>query len=139
MEIKEYDAKYQAQLEHIYLTARQDTFQWMDTSHYKLSDFIEDTKGEKIWLADDSSGVLGFIAVWSQDQFIHHLYVNKRAQRKGVGKALIDTVSQFYQQAIRLKCLCNNQNAIQFYQSQGFKELSKGVDKEGDYLFLQRG
>ncbi|KZM38767.1 MAG: GNAT family N-acetyltransferase [Marinomonas sp.] len=139
MEIKEYDAKYQAQLEHIYLTARQDTFQWMDTSHYKLSDFIEDTKGEKIWLAEDSSGVLGFIAVWSQDQFIHHLYVDKRAQRKGVGKALIDTVSQFYQQAIRLKCLCNNQNAIQFYQSQGFKELSKGVDKEGDYLFLQRG
>lgn len=139
MEIKEYDAKYQAQLEHIYLTARQDTFHWMDTTHYKLSDFIEDTKGEKIWLAQDSSGVLGFIAVWSQDQFIHHLYVDKRAQRKGVGKALIDTVSQFYQQAIRLKCLCNNQNAIQFYQSQGFKELSKGVDKEGDYLFLQRG
>lgn len=138
MEIKEYETRHQAPLEQIYLTSRQETFNWMDTSAYQLADFVKDTQGERIWVAEDNQKVLGFIAVWPADYFVHHLYVDRSAHRQGVGKRLINAVSQHYRHAIGLKCLCNNQNAIQFYQSQGFRELSRGEDKSGAYLFLQR-
>jgi ribosomal protein S18 acetylase RimI-like enzyme len=137
MQIREYDIRYHAKLEHIYLNSRRDAFYWVDTQNYQLSDFSQDTQGEKIWVALQEERVLGFIAVWQEDHFIHHLYVDKSVYRQGVGEKLLQKVRQVYQDPLRLKCLCQNQRAILFYQSQGFVALSEGKDDLGAYLLMQ--
>lgn len=137
MEIREYDIRYQAKLEQIYLNSRRDAFHWMNTTGYQLSDFSNDTQGEKIWVALQGNDVLGFISVWQEDHFIHHLYVDENAYRQGVGGKLLQRIRQIYQYPLSLKCLCQNQRAIMFYQSQGFVTLSEGKDDLGAYFFMQ--
>lgn len=137
MEIKAYQADFLEDLALIYLDSRRDAFYWTDPGSYHLSDFKEDTQGERIWVALEEGKVLGFIAVWQADHFIHHLYVDKAHYRKGIGQCLIEEVYRFYQAPLRLKCLSKNKRAISFYQSQGFKVLDKGVDNLGEYCLLQ--
>lgn len=137
MEITEYRAEHQFRLEQIYLNSRQDAFNWVDTHHYQLSDFVKDTQGERVWVAQEREDVLGFIAVWGADCFIHHLYVDKRVYRQGIGEKLLQRVRQVYPAPLKLKCLCQNQRAINFYRSQGFSTLSEGNDDLGAYVLMQ--
>jgi len=137
MEIIEYEVRHKEQLEQVYLNSRRDAFEWMDTSHYQLSDFSKDTQGERIWVAEDAKQVLGFVAIWQADHFIHHLYVDKPVYRRGVGEKLIKMLSGLYEKPLGLKCLCKNERAIQFYYAQGFKTISQGEDSLGKYFFMQ--
>ncbi|CDH26483.1 conserved hypothetical protein [Xenorhabdus bovienii str. kraussei Becker Underwood] len=55
--------------------SRKVTFTWLNTDNYQLTDFDKDTEGEMIYIAVENDKVLGFISVWAQNHFIHHLYV----------------------------------------------------------------
>ena len=136
MEIIEYEALHLKALEDIYFNARRDAFFWMDTTGFRHSDFSKDTQGERIWVAIEGDALLGFIAVWQADYFIHHLYVDKSAYRQGVGMTLINKVRQVYKKPLGLKCLCKNERAISFYQAQGFSVLERGKDSLGEYYFM---
>ncbi|EAQ66809.1 hypothetical protein MED121_12815 [Marinomonas sp. MED121] len=137
MEIKEYQAHQEVELAKLYVSARVDAFFWVDAQNFKASDFSKDTQGERLWVAQDQGEILGFIGVWQADHFIHHLYVDQKHYRKGVGKALINKVKSHYQAPLRLKCLVKNDRAIRFYLDHGFQVLSEGLDGFGAYFLMQ--
>lgn len=135
MEIKPYSSDVLAAVSALYLKARVSTFSWLDTRGYTLSDFERDTEGERILVAFMEGQVIGFIAIWEPDHFIHHLYVSPEYQGKGVGTRLLAEARSLYGH-LRLKCMVKNEKAVRFYASHGFIQLGKGTDHAGDYFLM---
>ncbi|GHY46459.1 acetyltransferase [Vibrio cholerae] len=86
--------------------------------------------------------VAGFISIWEPDNFIHHLYVATEYQGQGVGSMLLNGAKMKYDN-LSLKCMVQNQKALNFYLSQGFEIVSQGfeivsqVDDElGGYYYM---
>ncbi|SCW68593.1 GNAT family N-acetyltransferase [Mucilaginibacter sp. NFR10] len=69
-------------LREIYLLCRIQAFHWMDSNLFTLNDFDAHTHDEDIWVATFDNEIVGFIAVWPPDAFVHHLYVHIALQRK---------------------------------------------------------
>lgn len=136
VKIREFVEADRKQLQHIYLSSRQRTFYWLDTASFELNDFDNDTRGEEISVADDDGLLKGFIALWSPDNFIHHLYVHPQFLNKGIGKMLLNSIVEKATKPITLKCLANNQNALSFYKSQGWRHESEGFNQDGKYYLL---
>ncbi|WP_322044348.1 GNAT family N-acetyltransferase [Paraburkholderia sp. J67] len=125
-------------LRELFLLARRATFVWQDADHFKLEDFDTQTAGENVLVALDGDGdLVGFIAVWTPDRFIHHLYVDATNQRQGVGRALLGALPQWGVLRYALKCLTRNEAALAFYRAQGFIAVDAGVAEDGAYLLLQ--
>lgn len=126
-------------LAEIFLTTRLQAFHWCDPSSFKLTDFVNQTKGEVIHLAEDAEdgGLLGFISVWLQESFVHHLYVIPGQQRIGTGTALLESLLPWLPLPYRLKCLEENHAALAFYRKHGWIEQGRGSDALGDYLVME--
>ena len=136
LEIREFVETDRPELQQIYLRSRQQTFYWLNTSLFELTDFDKDTVGEEIWVADDGGTLKGFIALWGADNFIHHLYVHPQFLNKGIGKMLLTKVIEKATKPIALKCMVNNKNALAFYKSQGWRYKSEGLNEGGQYYLL---
>ncbi|MEZ8696608.1 GNAT family N-acetyltransferase [Vibrio lentus] len=135
MEIKKYHRDYLAALRQLYLDSRSATFTWQDTTVFELSDFERDTDGEQIWVAVEGSEVLGFISIWEPDAFIHHLFVSPHKLRNGAGARLLNLSKQHYS-TLSLKCLVANENATDFYHSNGFVIASTYDDGLDSYHLM---
>ncbi|BDR18021.1 GNAT family N-acetyltransferase [Vibrio sp. STUT-A16] len=120
----------------LYLESRLATFTWLDTVEFDLSDFERDTEGESIWVAIESNKVIGFVSIWVPENFIHHLFVSPRNLRGGVGLKLLDLAKQRYRR-LSLKCLSQNDNAIEFYLSQGFT-IAETLDNGAESYHLMK-
>lgn len=127
------------QLETLFLITRQNTFHWESSDKFKLEDFKQATAGETIFVAEDEGAIVGFISVWEQDPipFIHHLFVARNHQRKGIGGLLIQSLLSRLPPPYRLKCVAKNKDALAFYRKQGWIEIGEGVGEDGDYLLLE--
>jgi GNAT superfamily N-acetyltransferase len=129
-----------SQLEKLFLTSRQKTFTWDNPSKFKIEDYRKTTEGETVYIAeDDKQGIVGFISVWEHDTipFIHHLFISSDHLRKGIGKALLNSLFTWLPFPYRLKCITKNQNALKFYLKNNWKEIGQGVGEDGDYLLLE--
>jgi ribosomal protein S18 acetylase RimI-like enzyme len=126
-------------LREIYLEARRDTFHWVDPSRYKLRDFDTDTAGEEMLLAQLEGQIAAFISWWAPERFIHHLYVDSRFRRRGVGRALLDACLARTTRPARLKCVVRNEAAFEFYLAQGWYVLETAVGNDGEYYMMQLG
>lgn len=126
------------ELRSIFLESRRCTFYWLETQRLQLAELDEQTQGELILVAQNSSQeVIGFISVWENDNFIHHLYVKPSFEGKGVGRTLINALPDWGRKSYSLKCTKLNHNAIGFYQSCGFKVFSEGNDIDGEYVYFR--
>ncbi|MDA9556038.1 GNAT family N-acetyltransferase [Vibrio sp.] len=119
MEIRRSEACFLNDLRDLYLESRQNTFTWLDSNAFQLSDFDSDTKGEEVWVAIENNQVLGFISVWDKEGFIHHLYVQTPEVNKGIGSQLLAKIMDYYPR-LTLKCFTLNTHAVRFYTSKGF-------------------
>ncbi|KQH83498.1 GCN5 family acetyltransferase [Vibrio fluvialis] len=119
MEIISFNEKYRGELRALYLASRATTFTWLNSSKFHLLDFDHDTQDELIWIALDFGKVVGFISIWEQSNFIHHLYVDPKQLNKGVGAKLLGYSKQHFS-SLSLKCFIQNDNAIKFYQKHDF-------------------
>lgn len=124
-------------LRELYLKVRQATFTWLDTSHYQLSAFDTDTAKEFTLVAHIGDVVVGFVSAYLPDNFIHHLYVDNRFQKQGVGTELLTAILGKLKPPIGLKCLESNENAVNFYERNGFSFVKKGVSVEGVYILFE--
>jgi GNAT superfamily N-acetyltransferase len=125
-------------LAEIFRASRRKAFYWRETEDFFLSDFVDQTKGEVVHLAETLDGVpVGFTAVWEQNSFIHHLFVAPEFQRLGIGTLLLNSLEQWLPKPHRLKCLVANESAVRFYHSLGWTEISRGSDIHGAYYLLQ--
>ncbi len=132
----DFQHQYLNRVSELYLHSRQTTFAWVDSSRFSLSDFENDTQGERIQLALYEGEVVGFISIWEADAFIHHLFVKPGYVGKGIGSALLNQAKKQYRQ-LSLKCLVQNVAAVDFYQAHGFRPVTKGESELGDYYLMQ--
>lgn len=125
-------------LRELFLKVRQKTFFWLDNSSYNLSSFDKETDGEYIMVAYLNQVVVGFVSLYSPDNFIHNLYVHTDYQNQGVGTALLKAaIIQMAPLPVRLKCLKENKNAVAFYEKNGFQAKSQGISYEGIYILFE--
>jgi len=103
-----------------------------------LAEFRDQTEGELLFVATCERGIVGFISVWAQDWFVHHLFVSPEFQNRGVGTHLLHHVSTLAgNRELSLKCPAENQSAIRFYTRLGFKPTAlQGVDEFGEWVKL---
>ena len=60
---------------------------------------------------------LAFASVWTNDNFLHNLFVDPQYQRLGVGHLLLEQVQKTFTSTGALKCLVKNERAIAFLPS----------------------
>lgn len=137
--IREFHEADRPILRDIYLQSRTETFHWLDASGYTPEDFDRDTEGELILVAEQDGVVVGFVAAWVPNNFIHHLYIRPGQARKGWGRQLLDACVARLQKPIRLKCLEKNETGVAFYLAQGWVEEFKDGDALGIFLTMRKG
>lgn len=112
--------------------------QWLPEAARAETDFAAASEGEEIWVAErPEGGVCGFISVWRPQSFIHHLYVDPRFQRQGVGTALLASLADWLPEPWTLKCVAANSLALAFYSARGWKPIETGVSENGRYILLE--
>jgi ribosomal protein S18 acetylase RimI-like enzyme len=137
MKIREIRKSDLDSLRNIFLKERQTTFSWVDTATFNLQDFDVETEAEYILIAISDNIVMGFISMWVEDNFIHHLYVDQKYHRKGIGTQLLKAALNKSDFPVTLKCLENNTLAVNFYKNKGFIEKEKGQSEQGTYILFQ--
>jgi GNAT superfamily N-acetyltransferase/adenylate kinase family enzyme len=123
-------------LEVIFHTNRADGTEWLDSDRPK-DGLREQSEGEKILVAVIRNKVVGFVAIWEPESFIHHLYVDKIHQGKGIGKKLVWEAQKRSPGPLRLKCVEKNKRALEFYFGSGWREVGRGDSNEGMYRLLE--
>ena len=125
-------------VEHIYARSME-TADWLPPAARSKTDFGEVSRGEVVNVyVDRTTKILGFISVWREDSFIHHLYVGANARRQGVGTALIESLGTWLPLPWSLKCVLLNEPARSFYAARGFIEVSTHTDESAPYVLMQR-
>ena len=104
---------------------------------YCMSAFQGAIEGEKILVARVAGEVAGFVSVWAQNNFLHHLFVSPKHQRKGVGKALISAIVREFGVPITLKCIKANTQARCFYENLGWQPREESIGPEGPYILYE--
>lgn len=120
----------------IFYNIRKDEFNWCNNENILIDDFYNVTKGEVIFFAMINNKVIGFASVWEEDKFIHNLFVHKEYRNLGVGKALIERVDNYFERPITLKCVANNNKALEFYKYSGWKIKEQGNSEDGIYYLM---
>jgi len=64
------------------------------------------------------------------------LYVAFAAQGKGVGSALLEKVQSRFSSTGALKCLQQNQAAMDFYLKHGWRREAVGESEQGKYVLM---
>lgn len=126
-------------LRKIFFNTRQEDFNWMEYNSIKLDDFDSSTEGELILTAKINNEIAGFVSIWEEDKFIHNLFVSSKFKRCGVGKALINQCVKVVELPLTLKCVRENENALNFYLSQGWTIEEEVTGKEPYYIMKYDG
>lgn len=124
-------------LRDLFLRSRCAAFHWASPSDFALDDFDSQTEGEAILISEDHDRPTGFIAVWPPTNFIHHLHVDPRHVRRGIGQALLSALPEWMTVRYQLKCVSANQAALAFYLANGFFEVGSGRADNHDYRLLE--
>lgn len=123
-------------LREIYHQVRTNEFSWVDNNGILLNDFDTSTEGEIIFVAVVENKIAGFISIWEEDKFIHNLFVSKFFRKYGLGKALLDKAKLVFGTPLKLKCVKENQNSIQFYLANGWTIEKEEMGSEGLYYLM---
>lgn len=111
---------------------------WLLPEERTVAEFSKSIQGERIFLyADDEEEILGFISVWAEGSFIHHLYVRSNSQGRGIGSALLESLKVWLSKPWHLKCVAANTRALSFYLARGFQEVSIHSDGNPPYVLLR--
>jgi GNAT superfamily N-acetyltransferase len=90
-----------------------------------------------MFVARNHENILGFISIWSEEDFIHHLYVSQSHQKRGIGKALVDVAKRRTSGPLRLKCDRFNTQALAFYRRTGWVEIEHISTSDVPYIVLE--
>jgi ribosomal protein S18 acetylase RimI-like enzyme len=105
------------------------------TNDVSLDEFQTLIESEEIQVATDNEKVMGFVSVWSPENFIHHLYVHPDHQNKRVGKALIGACIARYGLPLALKSVVANTRACAFYEHNHWIVKATGMGSDGPYHY----
>jgi GNAT superfamily N-acetyltransferase len=120
----------------VYYRTRRETFTWLPRSRFRRADFLVDTFDEEITVAEHRGRIIAFAGICPPEDFLHHLYVAREYQGRGVGSVLLQYLLDRSEGRLRLKCLCRNERALAFYRGQGWREGQHGWDEFGEWVML---
>lgn len=124
-------------LSRIYNEVRRAQFPWVDAAGISEGDFKRDSEDEEVFVEELDGVVLGFIAIWVPDSFVHHLFVALEHQGRGTGGRLLEFAQRRYAWPLHLKCVEANERALAFYKKRGGVVLDRGTSHEGEYLLME--
>lgn len=126
------------ELRRIFKDSRCFAFPWIPPGTFHLLDFDEQTTGERIYVAETAENRIGgFLSLWQEDNFIHHLYVDPWQTGRGIGTCLLNSLPEWGRRIFTLKCLARNQDALRFYKKRGFYEMELGESSAGAYWLMR--
>ncbi|WP_053374464.1 GNAT family N-acetyltransferase [Paenibacillus sp. FJAT-27812] len=123
-------------LRHIFLESRRKSFVWANNKEMALEDFDRQTIEEYIILAEEDGHMLGFASLYLPENFIHHLFVHPQFARKGAGSKLLQAAIAKMNKPMTLKCVSQNQIAMQFYEKHGWKKVVEEGSPEEKYWVM---
>jgi GNAT superfamily N-acetyltransferase len=118
----------------IYVAAAEVAFPWLPPAARGADGFWSSIPDEEISVAEGPNGVLGFVSVYLPDRFLHSLYVDPRAHRRGIGRALLSLALRRCGGHAHLKCLEANRPACLFYTLNGWQPAGWGWDSAGPWI-----
>ncbi|WHY88663.1 GNAT family N-acetyltransferase [Neobacillus novalis] len=124
------------ELRNVYLQSRSKTFFWENTEEMILEDFDKHTVGEHIILAEENNHILGFASLYLPDNFIHNLFVHPDFLGMGVGGQLLNASIEKMNRPLKLKCVSKNQNAMKFYERNGWKKVVEEGNPNEKYWIM---
>lgn len=120
----------------IFIEAKSSTTGFKNTDT-DLKSFLKEIDGEKIYIARINNSIVGFLSIWEQENFIHHLYISPEFQNQGIGNALLKECEKIYGLPLTLKCIKENERACAFYLCNGWTEKLVAEGPDGLYIKFQ--
>ena len=135
LEIRRMRAEELAACADLYVRVLRETFTWQPPERHQREDFIRAAQDEEVYVAVEGGRILGLVAIYRPQNFLHSLYVDVRG--RGVGKALLDHVNALADGPLSLKVQAPNQKAQRFYAREGFTCVERGRDPGSDVAWLR--
>lgn len=110
----------------LYVRVLRETFTWTEPERHKREDFLRAARDEEVYVALEHDRLVGVAALYAPQNFLHSLYVTDRG--RGVGRALLDHITERLDGPLSLKCQAANGAAQAFYEREGFLALDAGED-----------
>ncbi|MFS7251804.1 N-acetyltransferase family protein [Rahnella rivi] len=136
LHIRAYEEADRPFLRTLYLAARKDTWTWLTEVDYKLEDFDRAVIGETILVAERDGHLLGFASIFTQENFLHNLFIDPQFQGTGAGSALLRAAEKTFTRTGSLKCLVKSQKSVAFYLSKGWDIVATGDSSKGEYYLF---
>lgn len=136
LHIRAYEEADRPFLRTLYLAARKDTWTWLTEVDYKLEDFDRAVIGETILVAERDGHLLGFASIFTQENFLHNLFIDPQFQGTGAGCALLRAAEKTFTRTGSLKCLVKSQKSVAFYLSKGWDIVATGDSPKGEYYLF---
>ncbi len=118
----------------IYVAAAAVAFPWLPPETRGAEEFWHSIRGEEVSIAEGAEGILGFVSVYLPDRFVHSLYVDPPAHRRGIGRTLLAQALRRCGGHAHLKCQEANRPACQFYALNGWQPAGWGWDIAGPWI-----
>jgi putative acetyltransferase len=115
----------------VWRRSRDDVQPWLEArmSHTRDDDlrFFRDVLAREydVWLALDGGEIVGLMAI--RDGFIDQLYVDPKAQGRGVGSELLAKAAELSPGKLALYTHQRNARARRFYERRGFRVVAFGL------------
>ncbi|AEX51023.1 GNAT family N-acetyltransferase [Rahnella aquatilis] len=133
--VRPYEEADRPFLRTLYLASRKHTWTWLEDD-FQLEDFDRAVIGETILVAERDGHLLGFASIFTQEDFLHNLFVDPQYQGTGAGSALLHAAEQTFTRQGSLKCLVKSEKSVAFYLSKGWNIISRGDSPKGEYYLF---
>ena len=111
---------------------------WLPRDTQNAAAFLAAAEEEIVWVAVEGGRIVGLVALFPPDAFLHSLYVAPEAQRRGIGQALLAAAAAAADRPLSLKVQERNLPARRFYARAGFTQGERGVTDGAAWLSLMR-
>jgi GNAT superfamily N-acetyltransferase len=118
----------------IYQAAARIGFPWLPSASFVAEDIHAALLEEELWVAEDRSGIAGFVSIYLPERFVHNLYVDPARHRQGIGQALLGRALLRCGGHAELKCQEANRRAAQFYWNLGWRPVDWGWSDAGAWI-----
>ncbi len=125
-------------LEQLFQLIRCHTFILRPAEEFKIGDYVKSTHEDEVWIADENGVIIGFVSIYSPDNFIHNLFVHPEHQGKGIGKQLLQVAEENLGRPVTLKAAMDNPKSFSFYKKYGWHQLSIHEDIDEPYISYRK-
>ena len=136
--IRKFEVSDTEQIINIWLNGNIETHSFIPPVYWKknVSVLKQQLPSAEIYVYEEDDVLKGFIGL--KGDYVAGIFVAKIFRSMGVGRALLKYAGQFHR-CLFLNVYVKNEQAVRFYQREGFKIVSEKTDKntgEAEYTML---